>query len=207
MKIIIFGATGSIGKKLVKQALEQGHTVTAYVRDAAKLGIDDAQLHPVIGDVLNARQVEEAVVGHDAVLCVIGAGRKGGVRAAGTQNIIKAMEATGVKRLICQTSLGIGDSWHNLNWFWKTIMFGFLLRPAYEDHVQQEAYVRESKLDWTIVRPGDFIDGPRTGQYRHGFSPTDRSTKLKISRQDVADFILRQLFDTTYLHRTPGVSY
>jgi len=207
MKIIIFGATGSIGKKLVNQALEQGHAVTAFVRDAAKLGIDDAQLHPVIGDVLNTRQVEEAVAGHDAVLCVIGAGRKGGVRAAGTQNIIRSMEATGVKRLICQTSLGIGDSWHNLNWFWKTIMFGVLLRPAYEDHVQQEAYVRESKLDWTIVRPGDFIDGPRTGQYRHGFSPTDRSTKLKISRQDVADFILRQLFDTTYLRRSPGVSY
>ena len=65
----------------------------------------------------------------------------------------------------------------------------------------------QSRLDWTIVRPGAFTDGERTGQYRHGFPGTDNTTKLKISRADVADFMLKQLVDDTYLHKTPGLSY
>jgi putative NADH-flavin reductase len=62
-------------------------------------------------------------------------------------------------------------------------------------------------LDWTIIRPGAFTDGPKTGKYRHGFPGTDRSLTLKISRADVADFMLRQLTDGAYLHKTPGLSY
>ena len=86
-------------------------------------------------------------------------------------------------------------------------MFRGLLRQTYADHVGQEDYVRQSRLDWTIVRPGAFRDGKRTGKYRHGFSGTDKTTKLKISRADVADFMLKQLTDDTYLHKTPGLSY
>ena len=86
-------------------------------------------------------------------------------------------------------------------------MFGLLLRPAYADHISQESYVTQCRLDWTIVRPAAFTDGERTGQYRHGFSGTDKTTKLKISRADVADFMLKQLTDEMYLHKTPGLSY
>lgn len=86
-------------------------------------------------------------------------------------------------------------------------MFGFLLRQAYADHVKQENYIKQSHLDWTIVRPGAFIDGNRTNNYRHGFPGTDKTTKLKISRTDVADFMLKQLTDDLYLHKTPGLSY
>jgi Putative NADH-flavin reductase len=86
-------------------------------------------------------------------------------------------------------------------------MFGIFLRAAYADHVSQENYVKQSRLDWIIVRPGAFTDGKRTGEYRHGFPGTDKTTKLKISRADVADFMLKQLTDDTYLHKTPGVSY
>jgi putative NADH-flavin reductase len=207
MKLIIFGATGSIGRQVVSQALEQGHMVTAFARDAAKVGIQHDNLRIALGNVMDPVSVENAIQGHDAVLCSIGAGRKGNVRAEGTRNIISAMEKLGIRRLICQSSLGVGDSRGNLNAFWKYIMFGLLLRPAYKDHVRQEDYVRQSNLDWTIVRPGAFIDGEHTGQYRHGFSCTDKTTKLKISRSDVADFMLRQLFDTNYLYRSPGLSY
>ena len=151
--------------------------------------------------------MENAIQGHDAVLVSIGAGRKGNVRAEGTRNIINVMEKLGIRRLICQSSLGVGDSRGNLNAFWKYIMFGLLLRPAYADHARQEDYVRQSNLDWTIVRPGAFIDGERTGQYKHGFPETDKTLKLKISRKDVADFMLLQLFDNKYLCRSPGLSY
>jgi putative NADH-flavin reductase len=86
-------------------------------------------------------------------------------------------------------------------------MFGIILREAFADHQSQENYVKQSYLDWTIVRPGAFTDGNRSDEYRHGFPVTDKTTKLEISRADVADFMLQQLADDTYLHKTPGVSY
>ncbi len=207
MKVAIFGATGTIGRQLVAQALENGHIVTAFVRTPAKLEITHNNLKFVQGDVLDPMAVEKAVQGQDAVMCVLGAGLKGTVRSEGTRNIIQAMEKSGVQRLICQSTLGVGDSWHNLNFYWKYIMFKGLLRQAFADHERQEAYVRQSQLDWTIVRPGAFTDGDLTGHYRHGFSGNDKTTQLKISRADVADYMLKQLTDLAYLHKTPGLSY
>ncbi|MBT8119815.1 MAG: SDR family oxidoreductase [Gammaproteobacteria bacterium] len=207
MKVIIFGASGSIGRNLVSQALEQGHAVTAFVRDPARFDMQHDKLSIAVGDVLEATSVQKAVAGHDAVMCTIGAGRKGGVRAEGTRNIIAAMKAASVRRLICQSTLGIGESWNNLNVFWKYLMFGLFIRPAFLDHVEQEKLVRESGLDWSIVRPAAFTDGGLTGQYRHGFPATANDTKLEISRADVADFMLKNLVDNTYLRKTPGLSY
>jgi len=207
MKLLIFGSTGSVGRQLVKQALEHGHTVTAFARDPSKLGVKHDNLKVVQGDVMDWPSVEKAVQGQNAVLCSLGAGAKGTVRSEGTRNIIRAMEKAGVRRFVCQSTLGVGDSWDNLSFFWKYIMFRGLLRQAYADHVSQEDYVRQSDLDWTIVRPAAFTDGNRTGEYRHGFPGTDKMTRLKISRSDVADFMLKQLTDDTYLHKTPGLSY
>lgn len=207
MKLIIFGSTGSIGRQLVAKALEQGHTVTAFARNPAKLGSQHPNLTTFQGDALDYASVEEAVRGHDAVLCSLGAGAKGMIRSQGTRNIVRAMETTGVRRLICQSTLGVGDSLGNLNFFWKHIMFGLLLRRAYADHVSQEDCVKQSKLDWTIVRPATFTDGDGSGQYRHGFPGTDKALSLTISRSDVADFMLKQLMDQTYIHKTPGLSY
>jgi putative NADH-flavin reductase len=124
MRILIFGSTGSVGRQLVEQALAQGHVVTAFARDPAKLDIKHANLRVVQGDVMDFASVEKAVQGQEAVLCSIGAGRKGTVRSKGTRHIVRAMESAGVRRFICQTSLGVGDSWGNLNFFWKYIMFG-----------------------------------------------------------------------------------
>jgi putative NADH-flavin reductase len=207
MKIAIFGATGSVGRLAVEQALEQRHTVTALVRDPEKVETRHENLRLIKGDVLTAADTEETVKDQDAILCILGAGRKGIIRSEGTKNIIAAMQKSGVKRLICQSSIGVGDSRENLNFWWKYVMFGMLLRPAYADHVLQEDYVMKSGLDWTIIRPAEFTDGPLTGIYKHGFSGTAEGLTLKISRADVAGFLIKQLTDNTYLHRTPGLSY
>ena len=207
MKVVIFGSTGSVGRHLVVQALEQEHTVRAFARSPAKLEIEHANLTAVQGDALDSASVEKAVDGQAAVLCALGAGAKGAARSEGTRNIVLAMEMAGVSRLVCLSTLGVGNSRANLNFFWKHIMFGLLLRHAYADHVRQEDYVKESRLDWTIVRPGAFTDGDRTGAYRHGFPGTDGTIKAKISRADVADFMLKQHTDRTYLRETPGLSY
>ena len=193
MNVLIVGSTGTIGRELVKQALARDHVVTAFARDPSKLQLTDPRLAVAKGDVMDLVSIEQVMPGKDAVLCALGAGSKGGVRAAGTRNIIEAMHKCGVQRLVCLSSLGVGDSRANLNFFWKHIMFGILLRRAFADHVAQEHYINESGLEWTIVRPGAYTDGDRTGAYRHGFSATATGLKLKISRADVADFMLNQL--------------
>ena len=207
MKVAIFGSTGSIGRHIVEQALEQEHTVTAFARDPAMLEIEHANLTVVHGDALDSAAVEKAVDGQDAVVCALGAGAKGAIRAEGTRNIVRAMEKVNVSRFVCLSSLGVADSRDSLNFFWKHIMFGLLLRGAYADHESQEDCVKESRLEWTLVRPAAFTDGNRTGVYRHGFPSTDKTISAKISRADVADFMLKQLTDRTYLRETPGLSY
>ncbi len=204
MKLIIFGATGTVGRHVTREAIEAGHEVTTFSRSGAQVAEAAKSLR---GDVLNLGDVRYAMRGHDAVICVLGAGRKGGVRARGTANIIAAMQQSGVQRLICQSTLGAGDSRANLNFLWKYIMFGMLLRPAYADHQEQEAHVRNSGLDWTIVRPGAFTDGPRTGDYRVGFPSTARDLALKISRADIAHFMMTILTDRACFGKTPGLSY
>ena len=208
MKLIIFGSTGGTGRELLKQAIEMGHNVTAYARNPSKIDdVKHANLQVVRGDVLESA-VESAVTGQDAVLSCIGAGAaRTTLREDGTRNIIKAMEKAGVRRLISQSSLGVGDSRANLSLITKYIIVPFFLRHAFADHERQEALIKQSSLDWTIVRPPRLIDGHRTGDYQHGFSTTASRIKGKISRADVADFMLKQVTDNTYIHQTPGVSY
>jgi putative NADH-flavin reductase len=207
MKLIIFGATGTIGRHLVDQALSQQHQVTAFARKPFALESNHQNLTRLAGDVLDRGAVTDAVRGHDAALIALGAGRKGTVRSVGTKHVIEAMERHGVRRLVCQTTLGVGDSRALLNFFWKRIMFGLLLREAYADHEAQEAFIKQSDLDWIIIRPGAFTDGAGTGAYRHGFPPTEKNLNLKISRADVANFMVQQLTDDTYLRQSPGLSY
>lgn len=206
MKIIIFGSTGTIGKQLINQALEQNYTVSAFCRNINDLqNFNHQELHRIQGDVFNQRSVDDAVKGHDAVLIVLGAGRKGKVRAQGTMNIIMAMQRNKEKRLVCQATLGSSNE--NLNFFWKNIMFGWFLKPAFLDHELQEKHVKNSNLDWTIVRPAAFTNGGKTGNYKHGFDSKEKSISLKISRADVSCFLLKQIHTNRYLFKTPGLSY
>jgi len=207
MKVLVFGATGTTGKEVVKQALERGYEVSAFVRNPDKMNLKHKHLSVIQGDVMNPSSIDKAIHGHEAVLSSLGAGAKGSIRAEGTQNIIQAMEKADVRRFISQSTLGVGDSKGNLNFYWKNIMFGLLIRRAFFDHIKQESYIKQSRLDWTIVRPGALTTGEKTRSYRHGFSGKDRSTKLKISASDVADFMLNQLSSDIYLHKTPGLSY
>lgn len=210
MKVVIFGSTGTIGKHLVEQSLEQGHQVLAFCRNAEKLDMfRNPNLEIKEGDVFNLEDVSSAIKNQEIVIVALGSGksRKSVVRSQGTKNIITAMKSNGVNRLICQSTLGTYESNQNLNFFWKYIMFGWYLKQIFLDHELQERYVQNSGLDWTIIRPGAFTDGERTQNYKHGFGADAKSLKLKISRADVADFILKQVTDTYYLYKTPGLSY
>lgn len=209
MKVIVFGATGSVGELAVKELLGQGHAVTAFARRTSKLKIAHPQLRLLDGNANNAGAVDAAVAGHDAVVIALGAGaaRRNRIRSVGTGNIIQAMKAHKVRRLVCQSTLGAGDSWENLNLFWKYVMFGLLLRPAFLDHEVQEQLVRDSGLDWTIVRPGAFTNEPADGSYRLDFPASERGLSLKISRADVAEFLACCLNGPRYLHRAVSISH
>lgn len=207
MQVIIFGATGSLGSHVVQQALAKGYAVKAFTRNAEKLKeMKSPHLNIIQGDVNNFDDVLKAIKGVDAVLCALGDGTKGKVRATGTKNIVNAMESLGVDRLICQTTLGTGESWHNLNFFWKYIMFGFLLKRAFQDHELQEDYIRESDLDFTIVRPSAFTNGPSSRDFKVGFNANARNLCLKISRADIAYFMVEQLSSEKFIKKAISIS-
>ncbi|UIR57417.1 SDR family oxidoreductase [Sphingobacterium sp. SRCM116780] len=207
MKVIIFGATGTVGIEIVRQALAMGHEVTAFVRNPEKLvQIKDNSLSIYPGDVAHLPDVEEALNHQDAVLCALGDGKVGKIRGIGTHNIIQAMDKMGIKRLICQTTLGMGESYGNLNFIWKHIMFGMLLKKAFQDHQAQEHYILNSQLDYTLVRPSALIDGAVTKGYQVGFDGKYKKLSLKITRADVADFMLRQLESRDYSKKAVSIS-
>jgi uncharacterized protein YbjT (DUF2867 family) len=208
MNVLIFGATGGTGRELVRQTLERGHSVTAFARDPSALG-ERAGLRLVAGDVLDAGAVERAVVGHDVVLCALGApaAKAGNVRSQGTRNIVRAMQAVGPRRLILQSTIGIGKTRGLLPPLYRYVLVPFLLRRTFAEHERQEAAVRSSDLEWTIVRAAALTDGESTGSYRHGFPPTDGPIEFEISRADVADFTVGLLADDAYLRESPSVSY
>ncbi|WP_036540868.1 NAD(P)-dependent oxidoreductase, partial [Nocardia cyriacigeorgica] len=119
MRIAFFGATGTLGRHVLERALRQGHEVTILTRDASRVPTTNDNLRVLEGDVLDPAAVDGAVAGQEAVLICLGNGRKGVVRAEGTRTVIEAMRRNGVKRLICQSTLGVGDSRDNLNFLWK----------------------------------------------------------------------------------------
>ena len=208
MKVIVFGATGTVGKLAVSELLKAGHDVTGFARHPEKLGLEDPNLSHHAGDAMNAADVSDAVEGHDAVLVVLGAGmsRKSRIRSEGTLNVIRAMQAHGPRRLVVQSTLGARDSWDTLNFWWKRVMFGALLSPVFRDHELQERLVEASGLDWTIVRPGAFTDEATVRPVIEDVPNTARGLDLKITRADLARFLTRQIADRTYLHRAVGLS-
>lgn len=210
MKVLIFGATGGTGQHLVAQALEQGHEVSAFVRRPKMFSQKNAKLNVVKGDVLDIASVENAVLGHDVVIIALGISNimdKSRLREKGTINIVQAMTKSGIKRLICQSAFGTGDSFDLLPLYYKYFLAPLFMKNLYRDHSGQEACIKKSNLDWVIVRPGVLTDGERTGTYKYGFSVNEGRIKAKISRADAAEFMLKQLTNDTLLQKMPFVSY
>lgn len=203
MQIALFGATGGTGRQVLEQALAAGHTMTALVRDPAKIEVRSG-VTLIPGDVLDQEATSRCVQGSDAVICVLGSGvGVEPVEAQGTQRILDAMQTNGVRRLVAVTSLGVGDSRAQVSAEFQQAM-DTVLQPIIAAKTEQERLIRASGLDWTIVRPGGLGDGPRTGDYRSGTDPTLMAGL--VSRADVAEFVLRQLSDDSYLQQCPAVT-
>jgi putative NADH-flavin reductase len=209
MKILVLGSTGKTGLELLEQGLEDGHEVTAFARRPEAVALKHSKLQVRKGDILDQASVRAAVEGQDAVLSALGVRQLAAnkVLSEGTRNVIQAMQQSGVRRLIVESSLGVGDSTGQLGPLYNFFLLPLLLKRIFQDKEAQESLVRASGLDWVIVRPAVLTNGPRTGRYKAGFAPTERSIKAKISRADTAEFMLKQLSDNKFLRQTPGLSY
>lgn len=210
MNILIIGATGGTGQELVTQALAQGHSVTAFARNPAKVTLTHERLVVVKGDVLDYGTVERAAKGKDAVVSALGHKRwfvPSKILSEGTRNIIRAMEQHGVRRFVCETSLGVGDSVGKLGLYYTLFVIPFIVFFYFRDKGRQERVIRKSNPDWIIVRPGQLTNGRQRGTYRHGDNIGSFITTVRISRTDVADFMLKQLSNDIYLRKSPGVAY
>jgi putative NADH-flavin reductase len=206
--IIIFGATGGTGTELVQQALAKNYSVTAFLRNPEKLNLKDDRLTIFKGNVLNSEDVEKAMEKKDVVLCTVGTSGmdKSFLRTKGTKNIVEAMEKLNIKRLICQSTLGFGDTKDVLPWHMKYIIVPLFIKNAFKDHEEQEKVIEQSNLDWIIARPASLTNGDKTGNYKVDFNLKEK-IKVKISRADVADFMLNQIAENQYLHQKVVLSY
>lgn len=205
MKILIVGATRGIGRQVLEQALASGHSVTALVRDPQRLGTLHERLRVVKGDVLDADSVALAMDGQNAVCCSIGVKVPWPtitVFSEGTKNLLQAMKQAGVKRLICVTGIGAGDSRGHGGFLYDWVFYPLVAWPIYADKDRQESRIRASDVDWTIVRPGFLTNGPLTKSYR-ALTNLTGVTAGWISRADVAHFMLTELQSNQYLGQAP----
>jgi uncharacterized protein YbjT (DUF2867 family) len=209
-RIVIIGATGGTGRQLVTQALERGYVVTALVRDPSRLLVDHPQLTVIQGNVLDEESVEAAMRGQDAVLCALGHKRffhPTRILSQGTRNILLAMKKHGVQRLVCETSLGIGDSAGRMGLYYTLFVIPVILPFYFWDKTRQERMIARSDVEWVIVRPGVLTNGDKRGRSRHGLRVGGFLLTVRISRADVADFMLNQLVSDAYLRTAPGVCW
>lgn len=205
MKIALFGGSRGVGRQALEQALAQGHDVKALMRNPAEFDFSHPHLTVVPGDVLRPADVAECIAQADAVICSLGgtANNPGDVVSSGTRQIIDAMQAAGARRLVVVSSIGVGDSKDQVPFAFKMLM-KTVLKAAMEEKEKQETLVKASNLDWVIVRPGGLTDGPRTGNYAFGVGKSIKAGQ--VSRADVAEFVLKQLTDDTFLRQTPSIS-
>jgi putative NADH-flavin reductase len=209
MKILIIGATRGIGAQLLSQALEAQHSVTVLARDPNKIKLIDDKLTVLKGDICDPTTVAAAVQGQEAVCVTIGIPitfQPVTVFSDGILQVIKAMQEHQVKRLICVTGIGAGDSKGHGGFLYDKIFKPLLLKTIYADKDLQEQYLKESGLDWVIVRPAGLTNGPRSEKYRV-VTILDGVTSRRISRADVAHFITSELREQKYTGQTTLLTY
>ncbi|TSA16475.1 MAG: NAD-dependent epimerase/dehydratase family protein [Betaproteobacteria bacterium] len=204
MNILIIGAARGVGRHLAEQALAHGHHVTGLVLDPLGAGFSRRNLRLVGGDIVNCAAVAEAVKGQDAICITIGIRPTRApvdVFSRGTEVTLAEMRHAGVRRLVCVTGIGAGDSRGHGGWLYDRIIQPLLLKSIYADKDRQETLVRASVVNWTIVRPGFLTNWPGTGRYRISADLTG-VTARKISRADVASYLLREMTTSMDAGRT-----
>jgi putative NADH-flavin reductase len=208
MNIIIFGATGLVGKQLVKQALYMGHHVKAYGRNVFTEHLpEDKEIEFVQGTLFDEKQVFKAIKGCDAVLSAIGGGTDMSdvTRSLGMKNIVTQMQKANVKRIVGVGNMGI------LNADAETLIMDepdfpqeYILVSL--EHFKAYNFLKASSLQWTFVCPPDIIDAAPTGIYTTNADYPPVKNKFRINAGDLALFMLKEMTANEYVQHRVGIS-
>ncbi len=210
MRIALFGATGATGRRLMEQALAAGHEVTAFVRDPSRLTRRHDRLKIVQGDVRDPEAVEAAIIGQDAVISALGQTRshpsRKDVMIVAAEHIVAAMKKQGVRRLVTLVGAGVAFPQDRPSRAGRVMsaLLKLLAGDVLADAEHHARIIQASDLDWVIVRVPRLSEAPAKGAYRTGYQSPGFGA---VSRDDVADFMLKQVTDDTYLREAPIVSY
>jgi putative NADH-flavin reductase len=209
LRIVVFGASRGVGLRVVEQALEAGHTVTAFVRSPEMVKVGHANLIIFQGDSMDASAVENAIAGQEAVISTLGPTRPPvpHMMETSARNIVAGMKKHGVRRLVSTTGAGVRQPEDEPKFVDRLMVFllNLLAKDVALDSAENVKVIQASDLDWTIVRFPRLMDGEHTRTYRVGFVNKESSTQL--SRADAADFVLEELVEKRWLRRLPSVSY
>lgn len=209
MNLLIVGATRGIGRQLLEQSLAAGHQVRAMARTPASITLRHERLQVVAGDILDPRALVAALEGREAVMVSVGVGfgfKPVSLFSEGARILIGAMEKAGVRRLLTVTGLGAGDSRDHGGLLYDRIFYPLLLKRMYQDKDREERLIRNSGLDWTLVRPGLLTNGPKTAVYR-AITNLEGLRGGRISRADVAHFMLEAAQSGQYVGQAPVLIY
>lgn len=212
MNVVIFGATGFSGRVILQEVLKQKHEVTVLVRKKSRLPLVRDNLTVVEGDAMDRDIVRHVLTGKDAVMQCLGVGGKGDGKpntfvSQATQIIVEEMESLHMQRLIVMSNVGAGNSRAFQPRFFNKIILPYFmkwLKVIIDDKDRMEPIVMNSKTLWTIVRCPNIVDKPAIGIIR----PTldGKGLKLSVTVHDLANFMVKQLTDQTYVLQAPSVS-
>ena len=211
MNLVVFGASGGTGRELVRQALAQGHHVTAFVRDPRSFPEHDA-LRVVVGDATDAQPVTNAIIGQDAVLSALGSRSLGDrtLLPESMKQILPAMKLNGVRRLIVLGAAGVGPgAANNLSAPTRLVMQlvgATLLRNPFASQRAMQELIRRSDRDWTIVQPPRLLNSAGRGIWRVEADALPAGG-VRIARADLATFMLAQLGSAEWVRKSPFVAW
>lgn len=209
MKLLIIGGSRGIGKALLERSLMRGFDVSVLARFPEKIAVDDSKTKIIKGDVLNRDDLISAIKGQDAVCSCIGVPitfKPVSLFSRAAANIVEVMGENRDQKFIAITGIGAGDSKGHGGFLYDKIFKPLFLKTIYQDKDREEEIIQASKLNWLIVRPAGLTNGPQTGRYRV-IEDLDGIVAKRISRMDVADFILNQIENPDLFGKTVLLTY
>lgn len=202
-KIVVFGGTGNVGELVVTKLLNKGKSVVVLTRQEKQ---SPSNLDFVVGSVLDENLVEKILNPNDKIIIVLGANNSDlDIMSKGTANILFAMNKKGVKRVICLSTHGAGESWDYLpDNFKEIILADDFFSASFKDHTIQEEYVKQSRTDWTIVRPTQIVSGGDNGIFT--INQLNENSQFQITNSDVAQFIVTELEEDKYIREIATIT-
>ena len=209
MRILVLGASGGVGRRVVERGLARGLKVRAQTRTAARLADLAGAVEVVEADPLDAAAVQEILRDVDAVVYALGIGHRGKTTffSETTRILLAAMAASGVRRLVAVTGVGAGETRGHGGAFYDRVVFPLFTRNLYDDKERQEALIEASGLDWVVVRPAPFANRPATGRLQVHTRIAPDLVLRRVGRDEVAAFVLDQLTSDAYLRRKPFIGH